>query len=298
MTDIPAMMLWTDKYLGDTTHLTTVEHGAYLLILMAMWRAGGSLPNDEMRLARTARLSLDKWRKIAPTIDSFLTIENDCITQKRLKLELEKASSRMQKLKAAGHAGGSAKALKYNKAVPSDARPSPEAQDKPPSTTENWKLEEDRNLTVSCPKPAKPVRTRKAYSEDFERFWKEFPTDALMSKIEAGKQWERMSDADRRLAIDSIPAFKVYCASHTDYRPVHANRYLSQRRFDGFVKVAQETASRFHAKVGTPQFDAWNAHYRDTKNKSAPQSGGGWWFPAEWPPSHHRNVMGIGEAAE
>jgi uncharacterized protein YdaU (DUF1376 family) len=121
MTDIPAMLLWTDAYMADTSHLTTTEHGAYLLILMAMWRAGGTLPNDEIRIARVARLSLDKWRKIAPSIMEFMSDDGKAITQKRLKLEFEIASSKAQKLADAGRAGGRAKALKKLKPTPSDA---------------------------------------------------------------------------------------------------------------------------------------------------------------------------------
>lgn len=288
MTEIPAMMLWTDKYLGDTTHLTTVEHGAYMLILMAMWRAGGVLPDDETRLARTARLSLDKWRKIAPTITDFLTVEDGRITQKRLKLELEKASSRLEKLKAAGHAGGTAKALKYNNAAPSDAREKSEAIKRPPSTTENLKLEESRNLSVSCPKPAKPARTRNAYPEDFEAFWKAYPTDNLMSKSEAGKAWGRLTEEDRALVMTSLPAFQAHCRQHPDYRPVHACRYITQRRFEGFGRFVEQSAKKTWVRVGTPQFDAWNAWWQDTRGTSIPQSKGGWWVPAEYPPTHAR----------
>src|SRR3546814_18589523 len=68
--------LFPDAYHRDTTHLTTEEHGAYLLLLMAAWGTEDcSLPNDERRLAALSKTTVQRWRKIAPTVLEFWTIE-------------------------------------------------------------------------------------------------------------------------------------------------------------------------------------------------------------------------------
>ncbi len=282
MTDSPAMMLWTDAYLGDTSHLTTIEHGAYLLILMAMWRAGGSLPNDDVRLSRTARLPLDKWRRMAPTILDFMTIEGASITQKRLKLELEIQISLSEKRKQAGHIGGRAKALKSLQPKPSNATVLPVANIKQtPSLPEPEPIPE-RKKEDSCPKQ---VRTRVEYPDDFEAFWSAYPTDANMSKKETLKEWERLSPSDRLDATASCTSFRAYCASSPDYRPVHACRYLSQRRFEGHAKTAKKTTAQVFVRIGSDPWKSWERFYLAEHGKRPPvnKEGTGWWFPAETP---------------
>jgi uncharacterized protein YdaU (DUF1376 family) len=88
MAEFPALPLWTDAYLGDTTHLTTIEHGAYLLLLMSMWRTkDATLPNDDKLLARYARLTPGQWARIKPVLMPFFRVANDWITQGRLSDE-------------------------------------------------------------------------------------------------------------------------------------------------------------------------------------------------------------------
>ena len=85
MAEHPFLPLATDAYLGDTMHLTTTEHGAYLLLLMAMWRSrDGHLPNDDRMLARTCRLTTTQWARIRPTIMAFMTVSDAGVSQGRL----------------------------------------------------------------------------------------------------------------------------------------------------------------------------------------------------------------------
>ena len=105
MAEFPAIPLWTDAYLADTTHLSTLEHGAYLLLLITMWRAKGQkLPDDDKRLARFTRMTPTQWRRVRPTLEPFLIIENGWITQGRLQDEFEtvkrKSDSQRDKARA------------------------------------------------------------------------------------------------------------------------------------------------------------------------------------------------------
>ena len=108
--------LWTDAYLGDTTHLTTIEHGAYLLLLIAMWRTPEKrLPSDERLLAKYARLTAGQWKRIGPVLMPFFEAKGGYITQSRLTDEAvavrqlsqrqsDKAKARWLKEKGNGHA--------------------------------------------------------------------------------------------------------------------------------------------------------------------------------------------------
>ena len=106
MSSAPAMPIFPDAYLADTTHLTTLEHGVYFLLLMAMWRRGGFVPNDDKDLARIVGLELSAWRKMKKRLAQFLTIEGDTITQKRLQKEWQYVTEKRNKNAANGTRGG------------------------------------------------------------------------------------------------------------------------------------------------------------------------------------------------
>ncbi|MFV1850138.1 MAG: YdaU family protein [Thalassospira sp.] len=81
--------LWIDAFHRKTQHLQTDEIGAYMLIIMAMWsQEDCSLPDDDARLARVAKVSTRLWNsRIGPAIRPFLTSENGVVFIKRLREE-------------------------------------------------------------------------------------------------------------------------------------------------------------------------------------------------------------------
>ena len=136
----------------------------------------------------------------------------------------------------------------------------------------------------------KPSRRggKRIYPADFEAFWVGYPTDELMSKKEAWEVWKRLPDDERTAATESLPAFRRYCQGKPDYRPVHACRYLSKRRSEGFLATAKKVAASptIFVRIDTPQWDAWKSYYRSTKGTDPPlNKDGGWYFPSEFPPS-------------
>lgn len=109
------MPFFVDAYIADTMHLTTEQHGAYLLLLMAMWRAGGALQGDDVKLARITRLSPKRWQAARPVVLAFFRRSEDgTLTQKRLKKEWEFVLQKSLQNVINGSIGGKRKALKYN----------------------------------------------------------------------------------------------------------------------------------------------------------------------------------------
>ncbi len=145
-----------------------------------------------------------------------------------------------------------------------------------------------------------PVRARLKYPAAFEGWWLAYPNRTpVMSKKEALSAWNRLSEPDRLAATEGLTKYREWLKSHADHPVVHACRFLSQRRFDGFEErptVGEALVTSligFYAADGTAELDAWDAHYRATKGINAPRDHHfGWRFPTQWPPGYEVKSLG------
>ena len=81
----PWMPLYVGDYLGDTGHLTTAQHGAYLLLMMHYWRKG-ELPDDDRQLSKITKLPLKTWCDYRATLQDFF---HEGWKHKRIDAELD-----------------------------------------------------------------------------------------------------------------------------------------------------------------------------------------------------------------
>ncbi|HET9131924.1 MAG TPA: DUF1376 domain-containing protein, partial [Terriglobia bacterium] len=86
-------------------HLSTLEHGAYLLLILKYWSNGKALPASDIRLANLCRLTPDQWQMVKPTLAEFFIVQDGCWFHKRIEKELDhfrdkSAKARANRLKA------------------------------------------------------------------------------------------------------------------------------------------------------------------------------------------------------
>lgn len=258
MADLNIMPVFTDAYLADTTHLSREQHGSYMLLLLAMWRAGGRLKNDPEFLMRVAKCGEKAWPKTWAVLEPLLQVDADFVSQKRLASEYARAEAKVKLNRENASKGGKAKALNNNKM---------------PLANANRTLGENSSDTPaeSCPtvnrKPLTDIssaQSRAKPSEEFEKFWSVYPKrDGSNPKHPAEKKF--------------IAAVK----SGVDPADIigGAERYRAQLRAKGkegteFVKQAQFWLSNRSwqdypaPNAGKPLDDeSWrtrlNLHYRD-----------------------------------
>lgn len=183
----PYLPLFTGDYKRDTDHLTTEEHGAYLLILMALWDQGGRIKSDARYLSRVARVSFRRWGNFWPELKAFFYEENGQIGHRRIDRELAKVREISEKRASAASKKQNKKPKQNNKTQETNAMQMDSTQPKglgsTPKGVENPTLHEPSENPVSGASDIAPSpETGGALSADASSVLKRIRTNVTLSR--------------------------------------------------------------------------------------------------------------------
>jgi uncharacterized protein YdaU (DUF1376 family) len=110
------MPFYIGDYLSDTMHLTTEQHGAYVLLIMAYWIKGGALPNDDQKLSSICKLPEKTWLKNRTIISEFFDLDSDAKlwVHRRIEKEIADGTKRREIASKKGKKGA---AIKWGKKI-------------------------------------------------------------------------------------------------------------------------------------------------------------------------------------
>lgn len=100
------MPFYVGAYLKNTMALTTEQHGAYLLLILAYWHRQGPLVDDDEGLAAICRLPIARWRAMRPKLETYFLTQKGVWKQARIEAEICKARKVIQVAETNGKKGG------------------------------------------------------------------------------------------------------------------------------------------------------------------------------------------------
>lgn len=138
MAALPYMQFFVADYLADTAHLTTAEHGAYLLLLFNYWQRGESFKakNEQLlnkRLASVARMSEQEFAGVSDTLEEFFSVTETEWLHERIERDLSVIAEKSEKKSNAGKASAEARKKKQSseEAQQGEAEEQPKKQPQP-----------------------------------------------------------------------------------------------------------------------------------------------------------------------
>lgn len=223
MAEFPYLPLWTDAYLADTRHLSTEEHGAYMLLMMEAWRRPScALPDDDRLLARLSGLSEDAWQRAKPIVMAFWTFDGRSKEwrQKRLMKEREKTASKTAKSRDAA-------ASRWKKTKKDDAGAMRTQCPSDAIQNHNQSQKEERGKPLSC---APSLDT--TIAAGFASFYAAFPRK--QSKKSAEEKFARIvrkGEATIEQLVEGAKRYAIETAGRDPAHICHPSTWLNQARW-------------------------------------------------------------------
>lgn len=112
-----SVSIWMPVNVGDylkrTMHLSTVQHGAYLLLMLHHWSTAEPLPPDAESLANIARMSPRDWARHSPVLARMFTVTDNGWVSAEVMNELLLAETNRQARVKGGKKGAQTRWLEH-----------------------------------------------------------------------------------------------------------------------------------------------------------------------------------------
>jgi uncharacterized protein YdaU (DUF1376 family) len=230
MPSFPYMRLFVGDYLGDTRHLTTLEHGAYLLLLMAYWQRGKALPHRDADLAHIAGVTRPQWTKMKPKIAEFFDVSCAKFVHHRVEQEIQHSLDKSLKSQRAGSASVKRR-LNGRSTIPA---PEPEPERRTPQTPQGGAGLFQLEVEDEAP--------------DFEVWWREYPNKVGKGAAEKafGTALEKLSGSSHsktaQLVFSLRAQLRVWARKGIAGKFIpHPSTWLNQSRWTDDEVVAEAT---------------------------------------------------------
>ena len=104
MTSPTWMAFYPRDYLADTRHLTTLQHGAYFLLILEYWMKGKLPDSDKDKATICGVGDMRTWRRLKPVLAALF--DGPDWRHARIDRELQKANDLKTKRAVFGSRGG------------------------------------------------------------------------------------------------------------------------------------------------------------------------------------------------
>ena len=102
----PWFPFYMGDYLRDTQHLNTLEHGAYLKLIIHYYTTQQPIPDDDELLMQICGVSKFIWKKSGSKVKNLFDKSENYLLHKRIEAELEKSKNLSENRRLAALKGG------------------------------------------------------------------------------------------------------------------------------------------------------------------------------------------------
>lgn len=241
MATIPYMPLYTSDYLSDTVHLSTLEHGAYILLIMAYWQRGESFrANDERtlneRLARVARLSNEEWNSVKTTLQDFFEISETEWRHNRIEAELSVFRLKSEQARQAGMASAEKRRTNSKQTFNGRSTGVKRTLNERSTITDNRQQITDNNINTGVPNG---TLVQNDIETNFEKFWKLYPRHENRKKAKAIWERKKLDSIAEVIIADVIKRKEKHLPWQDKQFIPHATTYLNGERWQDEVQNQQ-----------------------------------------------------------